>query len=262
MQIEVGKISRRRFLQRSAAAFAVASKLAVASANPLQGSEAESSWRGVIVLLGPPGAGKSEQSRRMADRYSIPIVSTGGLLRDNVRRGTPLGLQAEPYMKAGKLVPEPLMDTILEDRLAQPDCERGFILDGYPRSLVQAEKLGPLLERRGLKPQVLLIDVSTEEIMKRLAGRRVCPKCNRTYNIYFKPPKVENHCDADGTLLVQRADDKEDVIRERLETYHQQTQPVIEYYKSKGLLTSVNGDLTPEQVAAEIEAKLAAQAMP
>jgi adenylate kinase len=231
--------------------------VAVASTNPLQGSEGEFSRTGVIVLLGPPGSGKSEQSRRLAARRSIPIVSTGGLLRDNVRRRTQLGLNAEPYMKAGKLVPESLMDPILEDRLAQPDCERGFILDGYPRSLVQAEKLGPLLERRGLAPHVVLIEVSTEEILKRLAGRRICPRCNRSYNIYFKPPKKENRCDADGTLLVHRADDKEDVIRERLETYHKQTQPVIEYYEKRGLLTSVNGDQTPEQVAAEIKAKLA-----
>jgi adenylate kinase len=212
---------------------------------------------GAVVLLGPPGAGKSEQARRLAARFSIPTVSSGNLLRDHVRRGTQLGLKAESYMKAGQLVPDSLMNPILEERLAQPDCEKGFILDGYPRTLSQAEKFDAYLKGRGLSPHVFLIEVPTELLMKRLTGRRVCPRCNRTYNIYFNPPKEENRCDADRTPLVQREDDKQEVIQKRLETYQEQTQPVIEYYTRQGRLMKINGDQTPEKVAGEIEARLA-----
>lgn len=212
---------------------------------------------GAIVLLGAPGAGKSEQSRRLATRLSIPIVSSGDLLRDQVRRGTELGLKAESYMKAGKLVPDSLMNPILEERLGRPDCERGFILDGYPRTLSQAEKFDAYVKGRGLSQHVFLIEVPTEQLMKRLTGRRVCPRCNRTYNIYFNPPKKENRCDADGTTLVQREDDKKEVIQERLEIYQKQTEPVIDYYTRQGRLVKINGDQTPEKVAGEIDAKLA-----
>lgn len=219
----------------------------------------EASRVGAIVLLGPPGAGKSEQGRRLSERHSIPVISTGDLLRDHVKRGTPLGLQADPYMKAGKLVPDSLMNPILEDRLSQPDCERGFILDGYPRTLAQAEGLDVLLKNKGLAPHVVLLDVPTERVLKLLSGRRVCPSCRRTYNLYYQPPKKEGVCDVDGTALVQRPDDQEEVIRRRLDTYQKETQPAIDYYLRQGRLMRVNGDQPPEKVAAEIESKLASQ---
>ena len=253
MQTESRKVSRRRFLKETALAVGGASAFAHLRRGLLRGAGNEV---GVVVLLGPPGAGKSEQSRRLTERHSIPVISTGNLLRDHVRRGTPLGLQADSYMKAGQLVPDSLMNPILEDRLSQPECERGFILDGYPRTLAQAESLDALLKRRGLPPHIFLIEVPTERLLKLLTGRRLCPRCNRTYNIYFQPPKKENLCDADGTPLVQRPDDKEDVIRQRLETYQKETQPVIEYYAGQGRLVHVNGDQPPDKVAAEIESKL------
>jgi adenylate kinase len=252
MQTESGKTSRRRFLKQSAAA----SAFMVLSPGFSRTAEKESSPALVVVLLGPPGAGKSEQSRRLTERHSIPVVSTGDLLRDHVRRGTPLGLQADSYMKAGKLVPDSLMNPILEDRLSQPDCMRGFVLDGYPRTLAQAESLDALLKLRGLSPHVILIDVPTERLFKLLSGRRVCPRCNRSYNVYFQPPKKEGVCDVDGTSLVQRPDDKEEVIQRRLNTYRKETQPAIDYYVRQGRLLRVNGDQTPEKVAAQIESKL------
>jgi adenylate kinase len=255
MQRESRKVSRRRFLKVSTAA----SALAVLRAAPGRGAQKEPAPATVVVLLGPPGAGKSEQSRRLTERHSIPAISTGDLLRDHVRRGTPLGAQADSYMKAGQLVPDSLMNPILQDRLAQPDCARGFVLDGYPRTLAQAESLDALLKHKGLPPHIILLEVPTERLMKLLTGRRVCPKCNRSYNIYFQPPKKEGVCDADGTPLVQRPDDKEEVIRRRLDTYEKETQPVIAYYARQGRLVRVNGSQTPEQVAAEIESKLASR---
>ena len=256
MKTESGKVSRRRFLKESTAA--VAAALTTRRPGLARGAEKELSQAGVVVLLGPPGAGKSEQSRRLTERHSIPVISTGDLLRDHVRRGTPLGLQADSYMKAGKLVPDSLMNPILEDRLSQPDCERGFILDGYPRTLAQAESLGGLLKNKGLPTHIILLDVPTERLLKLLTGRRVCPRCHRSYNVYFQPPKKEGVCDLDSTALVQRSDDKEEVIRRRLDTYQKETVPAIEYYASQGRLERVNGDQPPEKVAAEIEAKLAA----
>ncbi|MBZ5515717.1 MAG: adenylate kinase [Acidobacteriia bacterium] len=223
----------------------------------MRGAPAESSPVGAIVLLGPPGAGKSVQGRRLAERHAIPVISTGDLLRDHVRRGTKLGLEADSYMKTGKLVPDSLMTPILEERLSQPDCARGFILDGYPRTLAQAEGLDVLLKGKGLTPHIILLDVPDERVLKLLSGRRVCPRCQRVYNIYYQPSKREGLCDADGSALVQRPDDQEEVIRHRLETYHKETQAAIDYYSRQNRLIRINGDQTPDQVATEIESKLA-----
>jgi adenylate kinase len=256
MQTESRKVSRRTFLKESS--LAAGSALSILRLGLAQGAEKDLSQAVVVVLLGPPGAGKSEQSRRLTQRHSIPVISTGDLLRDHVRRGTPLGLQADSYMKAGKLVPDSLMNPILEDRLSQPDCERGFVLDGYPRTVAQAESLDVLLKRKGLPVHIVLLDVPTERLLQLLTGRRVCPRCNRSYNIYFQPPKKEGVCDLDGTPLVQRPDDKEEVIRRRLDTYQKETVPAIEYFARQGRLKRVNGGQPPEKVAAEIEAKLAA----
>jgi len=259
MRTESRKTSRRRFLKESSLAVATAPVLALAGSGLGQRAETAPSGVGAIVLLGPPGAGKSVQGRRLSERHSIPVISTGDLLRDQVKRGTPLGRQADPYMKAGKLVPDSLMTPILEDRLSQPDCARGFILDGFPRTLAQAEGLDTLLTKKGVASHVLLLDVPTERLLKLLAGRRVCPRCNRSYNIHFQPPKKEGVCDADGEVLVQRPDDKEEVILRRLETYAKETQPVIDAYSRQARLIRINGNQTPGEVAAEIESKLAAQ---
>ena len=259
MRTESRKTSRRKFLKESSWAIAAASALAIAGSGQDQKAETAPSGVGAIVLLGPPGAGKSVQGRRLSERHSIPVISTGGRLRDHVKRGTPLGLQADPYMKAGKLVPDSLMTPILEDRLSQPDCQHGFVLDGYPRTLAQAEGLDALLKKNGVASHVILLDVPAERLLKLLAGRRVCPRCNRSYNIHFQPPKKEGLCDADGEALVQRPDDKEEITLRRLETYEKETQPVIDSYSRQGRLIRINGAQTPEQVATEIESKLASQ---
>ena len=253
------RISRRKFLRQSGSLAGAASILVLVAPRSVRGAAADSSQMGAIILLGPPGAGKSEQGRRLTERHSIPVISSGDLLRDHVRRGTQLGLQADPYMKAGKLVPDSLMNPILEDRLSQPDCERGFALDGYPRTLAQAESLDSILKKKGLSWHVILLEVPTERLLRLLAGRRVCPLCHRSYNIYYQPPKKEGLCDDDGTQLVQRPDDKEEVIQRRLETYQNETQPAIDYYSAQGRLIRINGAQTPERVAADIEAKLGGQ---
>ncbi len=252
MQTGSRRISRRVLLRDLSGAAA----LAMWRASRMRGAE---DGLGVIVLLGPPGAGKSEQSRRLSERHSIPAISTGDLLRDHVRRRTLLGQQAESFMKSGKLVPDSLMNPILEERISQPDCTRGFVLDGYPRTLAQAESLDALLTQKHAPSHIILLDVPTERLMKLLTGRRVCPRCNRSYNIYFQPPKRENVCDTDGTPLLQRDDDKEEVIRRRLKTYEEETQPVIDYYARQRHLLRINGDQPPEKVAAEIESKIPRQ---
>lgn len=259
MPAEAAMISRRAILEQWANAVGVACSLTSVMPELLRGSGAESSRLGVVILLGPPGAGKSEQSRRLAAHHMVPIVSTGDLLRDHVRPGTKLGFQADAYMKAGQLVPDSLMSPILEERVEHPDCKSGFILDGYPPTLAQVESLDPLLKLRRLPSHVFLLEVPTERLMKLLTGRRICPRCNRTYNIYFQPPKKENLCDADETPLVQRADDKEEVIRRRLETYQKEIPPVIEYYAREGRLVRIRGDRPPGSVGADIEAKLASR---
>ncbi len=210
---------------------------------------------GGIVLLGAPGAGKGTQAQALERRYGIPAISSGDILRDHVKRGTELGRQADPIMRAGRLVPDAVLNPMIEERLAKPDCARGFILDGYPRTVPQAEALDALLERTGRRsPLVFLLDANRDSLIKRLTGRRSCPRCGRIYNIHFQPPAKEGVCDADGTALIQRADDREEAIRERLVAFEKQTQPVVEYYRKRGRLNTVNGDQAPEKVAAAIAA--------
>ncbi|HEX5435480.1 MAG TPA: adenylate kinase [Candidatus Angelobacter sp.] len=211
---------------------------------------------GPIILMGAPGAGKGTQARVIAAQYGIPQISTGDILRDNVDRGTGLGKMADPIMKSGSLVPDELMLAMVADRLAQPDTRRGFILDGFPRTVKQAEWLDRYLqsssfEGHKLPPVVVNIRVGYNQLLQRLTGRRTCPVDGRIYNIHFQPPQQEGLCDSCGAPLVQRKDDKEDVISERLKSYESQTLPLVEYYRRRGRLYELNGELPVDQVTAE-----------
>jgi adenylate kinase len=213
---------------------------------------------GPVVLLGPPGAGKGTQAKKIAEHYGIPQISTGDLLRDHVSRGTGLGRQAQAIMARGELVPDELMYGMVAERLQQPDCERGFILDGFPRTAAQAGWLDAFLEREFFEksetcvPVVIRLDVDYTQLLLRLTGRRSCPTCGRIYNVHFQPPRVDELCDSDGSKLVQRNDDREEVIRPRLAAYEAQTKPVAAYYQARGRLIPVNADRSVDEIAAEI----------
>jgi adenylate kinase len=205
---------------------------------------------GPIVLLGPPGAGKGTQAKRIAEHYGIPQISTGDILRGNVQRGTELGLQAQAIMARGELVPDDLVCDMVAWRLREGDCGRGFILDGFPRTARQAGWLDAFFESEIFEnsnggkclPIVIRIDVDYNQLVKRLTGRRTCLANGHIYNVYFQPPRVADVCDVDGSQLVIRSDDREEVIWERLKAYDLQTRPVAEYYEQKGRLVSVNGE--------------------
>ena len=215
---------------------------------------------GPIILLGPPGAGKGTQAKRIAERYGIPQVSTGDILRENVQRGTELGVQARDVMARGDLVPDNLVCDMVALRLRNADCARGFILDGFPRTAAQAGWLDAFLEneffdnshRGKCLPIVIRMDVDYNQLLLRITGRRSCPKCGLIYNVHFQPPRVANTCDVDGSQLVTRNDDREDVIRERLTAYERQTRPVVEYYERKGRLVPVNADLPVDEVSEQV----------
>ncbi len=215
---------------------------------------------GPIILLGPPGAGKGTQAKRIAARYGIPQVSTGDILRENVERGTELGRQARDVMARGDLVPDNLVCDMVALRLRNADCARGFILDGFPRTAAQAGWLDAFLEneffdnshRGKCLPIVIRMDVDYNQLLLRITGRRSCPKCGLIYNVHFQPPRVANTCDVDGSQLVTRNDDREDVIRERLTAYELQTRPVVEYYERKGRLVPVNADLPVDEVSEQV----------
>ena len=215
---------------------------------------------GPIVLLGPPGAGKGTQAKRIAERYGIPQISTGDILRDNVQRSTELGMQAKAIMGRGELVPDDLVCDMVACRLRDADCARGFILDGFPRTARQAGWLDAFFETELFEnshggqclPIVVRIDVDYNQLVKRLTGRRTCLANGHIYNVYFQPPRVADVCDVDGSKLVIRSDDREEVIRERLKAYDLQTRPVAEYYERKGRLVAVNGDLPAGEVTGQI----------
>jgi adenylate kinase len=194
-----------------------------------------------IVLLGPPGSGKGTQAKMIAEKYGVVHISTGDILRENVRNDTDLGKEAKKFMEAGKLVPDSLLIDIIKDRLAKDDVKGGWMLDGYPRTMPQAEAMDKILPNLGQKIDVVLnIDVPDQELVKRVTGRRMC-KCGATYHVQFNPPKVEGKCDACGGELYQRADDTEETVKERLQAYHAQTQPLIDYYDKKGIVVTVLG---------------------
>ena len=206
-----------------------------------------------IVLLGAPGAGKGTQAREVSKHFSIPQISTGDMLREAVQKGTPLGLAAKAKMEAGELVPDEVVCGIVEQRVDQPDCQGGFILDGFPRTLAQAEFVDRMLQAKGRgNPLVLDIQVDWDLLLKRLTGRRTCSLCGEIYNVYLNPPRVEGVCDKDGGKLLQRADDSEETIRQRLLAYEKQTSPLIEYYRRKGVLHEVDGNRRPELIAGEL----------
>src|ERR1700727_657383 len=215
---------------------------------------------GPVVLLGPPGAGKGTQSKRLMEHYGIPQVSTGDLLRENVVHGTELGVAAKAVMARGELVSDDLVCNMVRERLLQPDCKRGYILDGFPRTAAQAGWLDALLEhelfdnsRAGkVWPIVIRLDVDYNQLLLRITGRRSCPTCGRIYNVHFQPALVDEICDLDGSKLVTRNDDRLEVIQPRLAAYQEQIFPVAEYYQPTGRLISVNGDLPMDQVTAQI----------
>ena len=206
-----------------------------------------------LIFLGAPGAGKGTQAREVSKEFGIPQISTGDILRESVKKGTPLGLAAKAKMEAGQLVPDEVVCGIVDERISEPDCAAGFILDGFPRTIPQAEFVDRALGAKGKgSPQVINIAVDEEVLMKRLTGRRTCSVCGEIYNIYFGPPKQEGVCDKDGGKLMQRADDNESTIRQRLVAYENQTSPLIEYYRKKSLLHDVNGNRDPEPIAQEL----------
>jgi len=221
---------------------------------------------GPVIFFGAPGAGKGTQAKKIAERYGIPQISTGDMFRDHKSRGTELGKKAQGFMDSGKLVPDELLYEMVADRLNQPDCARGFILDGFPRTIPQAEWLDKVLETktfdgRALAPVVVDFAVGYNQLLQRLSGRRSCPTCGRIYNIYFQPPRVSDTCDVDGSKLLTRKDDAEDVIAERLKVYEKDTLPLADYYRRQGRLRVVNGeqdaDRVTEQVIAVLEERAA-----
>ncbi|HYL93825.1 MAG TPA: adenylate kinase [Alphaproteobacteria bacterium] len=211
---------------------------------------------GPIILLGAPGAGKGTQAKAIAERYGIPQISTGDILRENVARGTELGKKAKGVMDQGGLVSDDLVNQMVAERLSRPDCQPGFILDGFPRTVAQAQWLdkdlaGRSFGGRTLPPVVINFEVAYNQLLQRLTGRRTCPVDGKIYNIHFQPPQKEGLCDVCGAQLVQRKDDKEEVISERLSSYQRQTLPLVDYYARQGRLRRLNAELPVEQVRAE-----------
>lgn len=195
-----------------------------------------------IIMLGAPGAGKGTQAHMIAEKYHLPHVSTGDIFRANIKNGTELGKEAKGYMDRGELVPDELTVRILLDRVAQDDCKGGYILDGFPRNIPQAEVLEKELEKLGDKIDVAIdMEVPDESIIRRMSGRRACSSCGATYHIVNVPPKKEGVCDVCGEALILRDDDKEETVQKRLDVYHAQTQPLIEFYTKKGILKTVDG---------------------
>lgn len=206
-----------------------------------------------IIMLGAPGAGKGTQAKVISEKYGIPHISTGDIFRANIKNGTELGKKAKSYMDEGKLVPDKLTVELLLDRVAKSDCEGGYILDGFPRTIPQAEVLAEALAKSGDAIDFAInVDVPDEHIVRRMKGRRNCPACGASYNLEFHPPKKENTCDNCGAALVQRDDDQPETVAKRLAVYHEQTQPLIAYYEERGVLRTVDGTQSMEDVFRDI----------
>jgi len=203
-----------------------------------------------LIFLGPPGAGKGTQAKQIAQSFGVPHLSTGDMFRDAVDRGTELGRQVKPIMDSGKLVPDDLVMKLVEERLGRPDCAHGFVFDGFPRTIAQASGLDGILAKRGFgKPLVIDLVVSADKLMRRLTGRRTCSVGGEIYNIYDAPPKSDGICDVDGGKLVQRADDRPEVVKERLAAYERQTKPLTDYYQRQEVLKTVDAGASVEEVA-------------
>ena len=210
-----------------------------------------------IIMLGAPGAGKGTQAKRIAAEYSIPHISTGDIFRANIRDNTELGKKAKEYMDKGLLVPDELTCDLVMKRTSEDDCKDGFVLDGFPRTIPQAEALTKAMEERGLSMDAAVdVEVPDENIIGRMAGRRFCPKCGATYHLTALPPKNEGVCDNDGEKLIIRDDDKEETVKNRLSVYHKETQPLIDYYKKAQILKTVDGTKSADEVFEEIKAVL------
>lgn len=202
-----------------------------------------------IIMLGAPGAGKGTQAKQIADKYFIPHISTGDIFRANIKNGTELGKKAKQYMDQGALVPDELTCDLVMDRIQQDDCKNGFVLDGFPRTIPQAEALDAALGKINEKMDYAIdVDVPDENIVNRMSGRRACLNCGATYHLISIPPKVEGICDRCGSEIVLREDDKPETVQKRLKVYHEQTQPLIDYYKNQGILKSVDGTQPMDEV--------------
>lgn len=202
-----------------------------------------------IIMLGAPGAGKGTQAKQIADKYSIPHISTGDIFRANIKNGTELGKKAKQYMDQGALVPDELTCDLVMDRIQQDDCKNGFVLDGFPRTIPQAEALDAALGKINEKMDYAIdVDVPDENIVNRMSGRRACLNCGATYHLISIPPKVEGICDRCGSEIVLREDDKPETVQKRLKVYHEQTQPLLDYYKNQGILKSVDGTQPMDEV--------------
>jgi adenylate kinase len=211
-----------------------------------------------LILVGPPGAGKGTQAERLTEDFNLPYFATGNILRAAVAEGTELGKRAKEFMDAGELVPDDVIIGVILEALAGDEARDGFLLDGFPRTVRQADALGEALERVGRRlTAVLLIDVVDDEVIRRLSGRRTCMKSGHTYHVEFDPPKHDAVCDQDGSRLVQRDDDKPETIRKRLAVYHDQTEPLVDYYDDRGLLRRFDGSRTPTEVHDHIRATVA-----
>jgi len=206
-----------------------------------------------LLFLGPPGAGKGTQARAVAAHFGVPQISTGDMFRDHVARGTDLGREARAVMERGELVSDDIVSGMVAERIRRPDCAGGFLLDGFPRTVPQAERLEALLAEAGFPgPLAVNLEVSYTSLIRRLTGRRTCAVCGEIYNIYDRPPQQEGRCDRDAGKLTQRADDREDVVRERLNEYERKTKPLVEFYRHRSALLGVNGDESPEALTGRL----------